>query len=102
MGAYRYSGALDPMMPGILTYFLVTWVTFISCFLFIFLGAPYIEYLRGNKSLTTALSGIMAVLVAVMLNLGVWFTILTVFSEVNILQGWGMKYYASLLLTRLL
>ena len=91
MGAYRHSGALDPMMAGVLASFLVTWVTFIPCFLFIFLGAPYIEYLRGNKSLTTALSGITAAVVGVVLNLGVWFTIHTVFSEVHTWQGWGMK-----------
>lgn len=91
MGAYRHSGALDPMVAGVLPSFLVTWVTFIPCFLFIFLGAPYIEYLRGNKSLTTALSGITAAVVGVVLNLGVWFTIYTIFSEVNVWQGWGMK-----------
>ena len=91
MGAYRHSGALDPMMAAVIASVLVTWVTFIPCFLFIFLGAPYIEYLRGNKSLTTALSGITAAVVGVVLNLGVWFTIHTVFGEVNSWQGWGMK-----------
>ncbi len=91
MGAYRNPGALDPMMAGVVASFLVTWVTFIPCFLFIFLGAPYIEYLRGNKSLSTALSGITAAVVGVILNLGIWFTIHTVFSEVKSWQGWGMK-----------
>jgi chromate transporter len=90
MGAYRNAGALDPMWAGILASFLVTWVTFIPCFLFIFLGAPYIEYLRGNKSLSTALSGITAAVVGVILNLALWFTIQTVFGEVNRWQGWGM------------
>ena len=91
MGAYRNPGGLDPMMAGVIASFLVTWVTFIPCFLFIFLGAPYIEYLRGNKSLTTALSGITAAVVGVVLNLGVWFTIHTVFSEIYTWQGWGIK-----------
>ncbi|MBW3545229.1 MAG: chromate efflux transporter, partial [Bacteroidetes bacterium] len=91
MGAYRNAGALDPMLAGVIASFLVTWVTFIPCFLFIFLGAPYIEYLRGNKSLSTALSGITAAVVGVILNLGVWFTIHTVFGDVKTWQGWGMK-----------
>ncbi|WP_257710659.1 chromate efflux transporter [Gramella sp. MT6] len=50
MGAYRLSGTMDPLMAGILASFLVTWTTFIPCFLFIFTGAPYIEYLRGQKT----------------------------------------------------
>ena len=56
MGAYRFHGTMDPLTAGILASLLVTWTTFIPCFLFIFSGAPYIEYLRGNKNLTTALS----------------------------------------------
>lgn len=91
MGAYRNPGVMDPVMAGVLASVVVTWVTFIPCFLFIFLGAPYIEYLRGNKSLTTALSGITAAVVGVVLNLGIWFTIHTVFDEVNSWQGYGMK-----------
>jgi chromate transporter len=79
------------MLAGIIASVVVTWVTFVPCFLFIFLGAPYIEYLRGNKSLTTTLSGITAAVVGVVLNLGVWFTIHTVFSEVHSWEGYGIK-----------
>ena len=50
-----------------------TYVTFLPCFLFIFLGAPYIESLRGNRNLTSALSGITAAVVGVILNLAVVF-----------------------------
>ena len=92
MGAYRLSGSLDPITAGILASLLVTWVTFIPCFLFIFTGAPYIEYLRGNKSLTTALSGITAAVVGVVLNLGVWFAIHTLFSEVNEKYLYGARW----------
>ncbi len=91
MGAYRNPGLMDPMFAGIIASVVVTWVTFVPCFLFIFLGAPYIEYLRGNKSLTTTLSGITAAVVGVVLNLGVWFTIHTVFSEVHSWEGYGIK-----------
>jgi chromate transporter len=50
-----------------------TYVTFLPCFFYIFLGAPYIESLRGNRSLTAALSGITAAVVGVILNLAVLF-----------------------------
>jgi chromate transporter len=83
MGAFRNAGALDPVLAGVLASVLVTWVTFLPSFLFIFTGAPYIEQLRGNKSLTTALSGITAAVVGVILNLGIWFSLHTIFGEVN-------------------
>lgn len=91
MGAYRLHGSMDPLMAGILASLLVTWVTFIPCFLFIFTGAPYIEYLRGNKILTTALSGITAAVVGVILNLGVWFAIHTFFGKVNEEHSFGVR-----------
>ena len=60
MGAYRSPGVLDPMMAGCLGALVTTWVTFAPCFLWIFLGAPYIESLRGNQALAVALTGITA------------------------------------------
>ncbi len=83
MGAFRFATGMDPLMAGILGSVLVTWVTFVPCFLFIFAGAPYIEYLRGNKHLTAALSGITAAVVGVILNLGIWFSFNTLFTRVN-------------------
>ncbi len=83
MGAFRNAGTLDPLLAGVLASVLITWVTFLPSFLFIFTGAPYIEYLRGNKSLTTALSGITAAVVGVILNLGVWLSLHTLFHTVN-------------------
>jgi chromate transporter len=83
MGAFRNAGTLDPVLAGVLASVLVTWVTYLPSFLFIFTGAPYIEQLRGNKSLTTALSGITAAVVGVILNLGIWFSLHTIFGEVN-------------------
>mgnify|MGYP003664697584 FL=1 len=92
MGAYRFSGTMDPLIAGVLASLLVTWTTFIPCFLFIFSGAPYIEYLRGNKNLTTALSGITAAVVGVVLNLGVWFTIHTLFGQVHESRSLGVRW----------
>lgn len=82
MGAYRNAGSLDPMTAGILGAILTTWVTFVPCFIWIFLGAPYIEHLRGNKSLTSALSAITAAIVGVVLNLAVWFSLHAIFGKV--------------------
>ena len=81
MGAYRSSGNLDPTLAGLIGSIVTTWVTFVPSFLWIFLGAPYIEYLRGNKSLSTALSAITAAVVGVVLNLAVWFAIRTLFGK---------------------
>ena len=60
---------LDPLLAGVLGAALTTWVTFVPCFLWIFLGAPYIEALRGNRALAAALTAITAAVVGVILNL---------------------------------
>ena len=82
LGAYRHPGPLSPMAAGILGSAVTTWVTFVPCFYWIFLGAPYIERLRGNRQLTAALSTITAAVVGVVLNLAVWFAIHTLFAKV--------------------
>ena len=79
MAAFRDPGALPPMLAGTLGGLLATWVTFTPCFLWIFLGAPFVEKLRGNKSLNAALSALTAAVVGVILNLAIWFAIHTVF-----------------------
>jgi len=81
MAAYRDPGGLSPMLAGTLGGLLATWVTFTPCFLWIFLGAPFIETLRGNRALRAALSAITAAVVGVILNLAVWFAIHTVFRQ---------------------
>ena len=83
MGAYRNPGLLDPMLAGMLGAMITTWVTFVPCFLWIFLGGPYIESLRGNKSLSAALSAITAAIVGVVLNLAVWFGLHVAFTKVG-------------------
>lgn len=84
MGAYRQPGTLSPMLAGVLGAIITTWATFVPCFLWIFLGAPYIEYLRGNRFLSSALTGITAAVVGVILNLALWFSLQTLFGTVNI------------------
>ncbi len=91
MGAYRNPGALDPMLAGALASLLTTWVTFVPCFLWIFLGAPYIETLRDNRAISTTLSAITAAVVGVILNLAVWFALHTLFGEVRVLHHLGAQ-----------
>jgi chromate transporter len=83
LGAYRLAGGVDPLVAGVGGALLVTWVTFVPCFLWIFLGGPYVEYLRGRERLSNTLSGITASVVGVIANLGVWFSIHTVFADVG-------------------
>jgi chromate transporter len=90
MGAFRDPGALSPLVAGILGGLLTTWVTFAPCFLWIFLGAPHVETLRGNRALSAALAAITAAVVGVVLNLAIWFALHVVFREVTTFEGWGL------------
>ena len=92
MGAFREPGSLDPFTAGILASILATWVTFVPCFLWIFLGAPYVERLRGNHAVSAALSAVTAAVVGVMLNLAIWFALHVAFAEVTTVQAYGMKW----------
>jgi chromate transporter len=90
MGAFRDPGALPPLLAGVLGGLLTTWVTFVPCFLWIFLGAPFVETLRGNKALSTALATITAAVVGVVLNLAVWFALHVLFTEVREVSVLGL------------
>jgi chromate transporter len=88
VGAYRDPGSLNPWTAAILAALLTTWVTFVPCFVFVFVGAPYVERLRGNHALSSALTGITAAVVGVIANLAVFFAVHTLFAEVDT-QTWG-------------
>jgi chromate transporter len=88
MAAFRDPGALSPLTAGTLGGLLATWVTFVPCFLWIFVGAPFIEVLRSDRALSAALSAITAAVVGVIMNLAIWFAIHTIFADVRPL-GWG-------------
>lgn len=94
MGAYRNPGQLHPMVAGTLGGLLTTWVTFIPCFLWIFLGAPFVEALRGNRALNAALSAITAAVVGVILNLAVWFALHAWFRELRPMRALGLSFDA--------
>jgi chromate transporter len=100
VAAYRDPSTLDPWAAMMVGSLLVTWVTFVPCFIFIFLGAPYVERLRSNTHLTAALTGITAAVVGVIASLAVYFSLHTLFDttrhvdsgpfsfEVPVLSSW--------------
>jgi chromate transporter len=79
VGAWQHPEGLSPLVAGTFGALITTWATFTPCFLWIFLGGPHIEQLRGNVKLTTALSAITAAVVGVVMNLAVWFAINALF-----------------------
>lgn len=90
MGAYRSPGSLSPLLAGTLGGLLTTWVTFVPCFLWIFLGAPFMEGMRSNKALSAALAAITAAVVGVILNLAVWFALHVLFAELYEVRWFGI------------
>ncbi|MDB6031582.1 MAG: chromate transporter [Verrucomicrobiales bacterium] len=89
LGGWNQPGGFSPLLAATLGALVTTWVTFVPCFLWIFLGAPHIEQLRGNESLTTALSAVTAAVVGVVLNLAVWFG-----WHVLVPEGKGLDWFA--------
>jgi chromate transporter len=83
LGAWRDHGGLNPLLAGTLGGLLTTWVTFTPCFLWIFVGAPFVEALRANKALAGALGAITAAVVGVILNLAVWFGLQVLFADLQ-------------------
>jgi chromate transporter len=83
LGAYRNPGDLDPWLAAVLGSMLTVWVTFVPCFLFIFLGAPYVERLRDSHALSAALTGVTAAVVGVIANLAVYFAVHTLFARTS-------------------
>ena len=99
LGAFRDPGGLNPFVAGTLGGLLTTWVTFVPCFLWIFLGAPFVETIRGNRALAAALAVITAAVVGVILNLAVWFGLHVLFGEVREVEGFGMSLDVPVLAT---
>jgi len=87
LAAFREPFGLDPLVGGLLGAVVTTWVTYVPCFLWIFLGAPYIERLHGAKAIAGALSAITAAVVGVILNLAIWFALHVLFGRVERLEA---------------
>ena len=79
LGAWNQPGDLPPLLAATLGALITTWATFVPCFLWILLGAPYVERLRGIKSLSSALASVTAAVVGVILNLALWFGLHVIF-----------------------
>ncbi|HZJ05121.1 MAG TPA: chromate efflux transporter [Nocardioidaceae bacterium] len=92
VGAYRDPGSLNPWVAALIAALLTTWVTFVPCFLFILLGAPYVERLRGNRALSTALTGITAAVVGVIASLAVFFALHTLFEDTSRFTAGPFKF----------
>jgi chromate transporter len=97
LAAYRHPGTLPPMLAATLGGLLATWCTFVPFFLWIGLGAPFIERLRDNRPLNGALAGITAAVVGVILNLAIWFALHTIFGEAFRVKGYGFSFEAPVL-----
>jgi len=83
LGAFRATTGLPPLVAGTLGAVLTTWVTFAPCFVWIFAGAPFVERLRQNRALASALGAITAAVVGVILNLALWFALHFLFGRVE-------------------
>jgi chromate transporter len=89
LAGFRAPGGVPPLAGGLIGASLTTWVTFVPCFLWVLLGAPYIERLRHNRALSGALAAITAAVVGVILNLAIWFALHVLFRSVGELGvGW--------------
>jgi chromate transporter len=89
VGAFRNPpGDMNPWVAALIGSLLVTLVTFVPSFTLVFLGAPYVERLRGNHALSAALTGVTAAVVGVIANLAVFFAETTLFGDVHAV-AWG-------------
>ena len=79
MAGYLQGGVSTALLAG----FMTLWVTFVPCFIWIFAGAPLIDWLNGRPRLTSALSGITAAVVGVIANLSLWFAMHVFFGIVT-------------------
>jgi chromate transporter len=86
MAAWQHPEGLSPLVAATCGALLTTWATFTPCFLWIFLGGPHIEQLRGNRKLTSALTSVTAAIVGVILNLAVWFALRVFFPTVGVID----------------
>lgn len=87
LAGWNQPAPFSPLTAGILGAAVTTWVTFVPSFLFIFLGAPWMERIRGHRTLSGALQAISAAVVGVILNLALWFAFHALFTRVHELHG---------------
>lgn len=81
VAAYRQPGDLAPAVGGLVGALVTAWATFVPSFLWIFLGAPSVERLRGNRRLAAAFAAVTAAVVGVIANLALVFAIGVLFDD---------------------
>lgn len=91
MGAFREAGWDSALLAGTLGGILATWVTFAPCFAWIFLGAPYMETLRRNHRLASALAAVTAAVVGVIANLAIWFAIHVIWTRTELVTAGPLR-----------
>ena len=101
MGAWQHPEGLPPLLAATLGALITTWATFTPCFLWIFVGGPHIEQLRGNEKLTHALSAVTAAIVGVILNLAVWFGLHVFFPHAGAVDWFAVILCATAFVTML-
>ena len=99
VGSWQHPGTLSPIGAALVGSLLTTWVTFLPCFLFIFLGAPFVEKIHDQPQIGAALTAITAAVVGVILNLALWFAIHVLFREVETLSAGPLTIAAPKLLS---
>ena len=92
LGGWNHPGGLSPFLAATIASLIIIWATFVPSFIWIFLGAPFVERLRGNEYLTSILSTVTAAVVGVVLNLAVWFGMQVIYPE-----GVSMNYLAAVI-----
>ncbi len=98
LAAYRHGGG-SPVAMGVLGAFVALWATFVPCFLWIFAGAPYIDWITRQPRLKSALAAITAAVVGVILNLAVWFGFHVFFGKVSLVEMGPLKLWTPELAT---
>lgn len=101
LGGWNHPGTLPPLLAATFGALITTWTTFVPCFLWILLGAPYVERLRGIRSLSSALSTVTAAVVGVILNLAIWFGFHVIFPATGhvdwfAIMIWGIAFIGML------
>ena len=94
LAAFRDPAPFTPLAAGLIGAALTLWVTFVPSIMWIFVGAPFIEELRGNRKLAGALAAITAAVVGVILNLSVWFALHVLFGQVTEMHSGPLRWYA--------
>lgn len=92
LSAYRHGGG-SPVVMGLLGAFVALWATFALWFMWIFAGAPYIEWITHQPRLKGALNAITAAVVGVILNLAVWFALHVFFAKVTLIEAGPLKLW---------